>query len=209
MIRALWENWSKFAAFIAIAAAATFLVGYYSHEMLVPPAQPSPADGGGGGGGGGVNYYQAVAQYQIQFERLDNQLTRYSAGIDGDIDKLRLRQQVLNSALSVLSAEPARTAFVAAGIPSYREAMEKLAEFTRELGLLLKAVQAHPESAARLAGRIDQMRDTVGALAAAAHFADKRRSEAALADFSEKRRMLYAGAMLLWALFVVAVGLLC
>lgn len=201
MIRALRENWSKFAAFIAIAAVATFLLGYYGHGMLAPPAQPSPANGGD------VDYYRQVDLYQIQLERLDNQLTRYGAGIDRDIDQLRLRHQKLDSGFRVLSAEPAHTAFLAAGIPSYRESMETLAELMRELDRGLKTVRSDPEEAARLAGRLDQMRDIVGALAASAHFSDARRREAALADFTEKRSMLYTGAKLLWAMFVAGVGL--
>lgn len=64
IIRALRENWSKFAAFIALAAGTTFLIAYFSQEMLAPPVQPLLADGGY------ADYYRAVAQYQLQLERL-------------------------------------------------------------------------------------------------------------------------------------------
>ncbi|MDM5182063.1 ATP-binding protein [Massilia sp. DJPM01] len=201
MIRLIRENWSKFAAFAAMAAVATTAMAYYSYGLLVSPAQLVATTGPNEG------YYWTVAQYQIQFERLDNQIVRYASGMDRNIEALKLRQQVLQSKFHVLSSESLLTDFFVKGVPMYRESVDKLGAFMAHVDKDLEALPKQQELVGRLVGRFDEMRDTVNELSNAVRFAEMKHREATLADFTEKRSKLFAFVMVLWGMFIGGIGL--
>lgn len=201
MIRLIRESWSKFAAFVAIAAVLTAAMAYYSYGLLVSPAQLVATTGPNEG------YYWTVAQYQIHFERLDNQVVRYASGMDRNVEALKLRQQVLQSKFHVLSSESHLTDFFIKGVPLYKESVGKLAAFMALVDQDLEVLQKQPELVGRLVGRFDEMRDTVNELSNAVRFAEMRHREATLADFTDKRSKLFAFVMVLWGMFVVGIGL--
>lgn len=201
MIRLIRENWSKFAAFAAIAAVATTAMAFYSYGLLVSPAQLVATTGPNEG------YYWTVAQFQIQFERMDNQIVRYASGMDPKIDALTLRQQVLQSKFHVLSSESLLTDFFVKGVPMYRESVDKLGDFMAHVDKDLEALPKQPELVGRLVGRFDETRETVNELSNAVRFAEMKHREATLADFTEKRSKLFAFVMVLWAMFIGGIGL--
>jgi signal transduction histidine kinase/CheY-like chemotaxis protein len=201
MIRLIRENWSKFAAFAATAAVLTAAMAYYSYGLLVSPAQLVATTGPNEG------YYWTVAQYQIHFERLDNQVVRYASGMDRNVEALKLRQQVLQSKFHVLSSESHLTDFFVKGVPLYKESVGKLAAFMALVDQDLEVLQKQPELVGRLVGRFDEMRDTVNELSNAVRFKEMRHREATLADFTDKRSKLFAFVMVLWGMFVVGIGL--
>lgn len=201
MIRLIREHWSKFAAFAAMAAVATTAMAYYSYGLLVSPAQLVATTGPNEG------YYWTVAQYQIQFERLDNQIVRYASNMDRNIESLKLRQQVLQSKFHVLSSESLLTDFFVKGVPMYRESVGKLGAFMTQVDKDLEALPKQPELVERLVGRFDEMRDTVNELSNAVRFAEMRHREATLADFTEKRSKLFAFVMILWGMFIGGISL--
>lgn len=201
MIQLIRENLTKFVAFLAISALATLLVGYYAYGLLVSTTQLEATTGTNEG------YYWTVAQYQIQFERLDNQIVRFAAKLDTNVDALRLRQQVLQSKYHILASQSALSGFHDSGVPLYRESVERLGSFMREVDTDIEALSARPETVSKLVGHFDDMRETVNALSNAVRFAETKHREATLADFMEKRSQLYASVMVLWGMFVVGFGL--
>ena len=201
MIQLIRENWSKFAALAALAAVATAAMAYHSYALLVSPAQLVATTGPNEG------YYWTVAQYQIQFERLDNQVVRYASGLDRNIEVLKLRQQVLQSKFHVLSSKSLLTDFFVKGVPMYTESVGKLGTFMALVDQDLEALPKQPELGGRLVGRFDEMRNTVNELSNAVRFAEMKHREATLADFTEKRSKLFAFVMVLWGMFVGGIGL--
>ncbi|NHZ99072.1 hybrid sensor histidine kinase/response regulator [Massilia sp. CCM 8734] len=201
MIRLIRENWSKFAAFSAVAAVATTGMAYYSHGLLVSPAQLDATTGPNEG------YYWTVAQYQIQFERLDNQIVRYATGMDRNVEALKLRHHVLQSKFHVLSSQSMLTDFFVQGVPVYRESVGKLGTFMDHVDKDLEGLSKQPELVGRLVGRFDEMRETVNELSNAVRFAEMRHREATLEDFTAKRSKLFAFVMVLWGMFIVGIGL--
>lgn len=184
-----------------MAAVATTAMACYSYSLLVSPAQLVATTGPNEG------YYWTVAQYQIQFERLDNQIIRYASGMDRNIEALKLRQQVLQSKFHVLSSESLLTDFFVKGVPVYRESVDKLGAFMVHVDKDLEALPKQPELVGRLVGRFDEMRDTVNELSNAVRFAEMKHREATLADFTEKRSKLFAFVMVLWGMFILGIGL--
>ena len=201
MIQLIRENWSKFATLTALAAVATAAMAYHSYGLLLSPAQLVATTGPNEG------YYWTVAQYQIQFERLDNQVVRYASGLDRNIEVLKLRQQVLQSKFHVLSSESLLTDFFVKGVPMYTESVGKLGTFMALVDQDLEALPKQPELSGRLVGRFDEMRNTVNELSNAVRFAEMKHREATLADFTEKRSKLFAFVMVLWGMFVGGIGL--
>lgn len=184
-----------------MAAVATVAMAYYSYSLLVSPAQMVATTGPNEG------YYWTVAQYQIQFERLDNQVVRYASGLDRNIEALKLRHQVLQSKFHVLSSDSSLTDFFVHGVPMYKESVGKLGAFMASVDKDLDALVTNPELVGRLVGRFDNMRDTVNELSNAVRYAEMKHREATLADFKEKRSKLFAFVMVLWEMFVSGIGL--
>jgi signal transduction histidine kinase/ActR/RegA family two-component response regulator len=200
MMALVRANWAKFVAFLVVSLAATGVMGYYSYGLLVSPTQLVATTGPNEG------YYWTVAQYQIQFERLDNQIMRYAAKLDTNVDTLRLRQQVLQSKFHILASQSELTAFFVNGVPLYRESVDKLGAFMSEIDGDIASLKTNPAAVNKLVGRFDEMRDTINGLSNAVRFAEMKHREATLADFTDKRSKLYASVMVLWAMFVVGIG---
>lgn len=202
MIALIRENWARFVVFLAISIVATGIIGYYSYGLLVAPT-PSVATSGPKEG-----YYWTVAQYQIHFERLDNQIVRFASGLDTNVDTLKLRQQILQSKYQILASQSTLTAFFVNSVPLYRESVDKLGTFMADVDADIELLRARPATVSKLVGRFDEIRDTVSTLSNAVRFAEMRQREEILADFNDKRSKLYALVMVLWGMFLVGVGLL-
>lgn len=202
MIALIRENWAKFVVFLAISIVATGITGYYSYGLLVSPTQFIATTGPKEG------YYWTVAQYQIHFERLDNQIVRFASGLDTNIDTLKLRQQVLQSKYHILASQSTLTAFFVNSVPLYRESVDKLGTFMADADADIDLLRTRPATVSKLVGRFDEIRDTVSTLSNAVRFAEMKQREATLADFTDKRSKLYALVMVLWVMFLVGVGLL-
>lgn len=201
MIALIRENWARFVAFLAISIVATGIIGYYSYGLLVSPTQLGATTGPNEG------FYWTVAQYQIHFERLDNQIVRYASGLDTNVDTLRLRQQVLQSKYHILASQSDFTAFFVNGYPMYRESIGKLGTFMVDVDADIERLRTSPGTVSKLVGRFDDMRDTVNDLSNTVRFAEMKHREATLADFTDKRSKLYAFVMVLWGMFVAGIGL--
>jgi signal transduction histidine kinase len=201
MIRQMKKNWAKVVIFLTIFAAATFLVAHYSHALLVSPAQLASTVTHSD------NYSWSVAQFQVQFERMHNQVTRYASEMDHDPDALRLRYQVLRSKFQLMTSQSSLPNFTAKPVLHYRESLDRINQFMQELDLDIVNLKSNTQIVSRLVERFDEVRDIIDILSNAARSADLLQREAMLADFSEKRRTLYFGVMVLWAMFVVGVAL--
>lgn len=201
MIRLIRENLTQFLVFIAVSVLATTLMGHYAYGLLVSPSQLAATSNPNEG------YYWAVAQYQIQFERVDNQIVRFAAKLDHNVEALHIKQQVLQSKFHSLVSESAETAFLDGGAPQYRESMERLSSFMRDVDADIEALSSRPETVNKLIGRFEEMRETINALANSVRFAEMKYREATLSDFKEKRSQMFATVMALWGMFIVIIGL--
>ena len=195
------ENWSKFTAFAAIAAVATVAIAWYSYGLLVSPAQLVTTRGLN------ESYYWTVAQYQIQFERLDNQVIHFASGTDPNIEAIKLRHQVLHSKFNVLTSDLFLTEFFVKRVPAHKDSVDKLRTFMAHVDNDLEVLSTKPELAGQLVGRFDEMRGNLDELSNAVRFAEMKHREATVADFTEKRSKLFATVMVLWAMFIGGLGL--
>lgn len=199
MIRFLRENWKAITAYLATVSVATAVVTYYSYRLLLWPEQGLSTTGPYEG------YYWTVAQYQIQFERLDDQAVRYAAGLDRDLDKLVQRQQVLQSKYNVLSSQSQLTKFFAS-VPQYKESVEKLGQFMAQSERDIDLIEKDPQQISNLVAHFDAARDIVIDLSNAVRFAEIQHREATQADFLEKRSRLLASWMALWAILNLCIA---
>jgi signal transduction histidine kinase/CheY-like chemotaxis protein len=200
MISLIKKNWPAFALLLAISTVATVLMAYFSHGLLVGPSQPDAAVAQNRG------VYWTVAQYQIQFERMDNQIVLYAAGIDRNIDRLRLQQRGLQAAYRDLTSVDSATS-LATTVPQYRRTFDALSAFMRDLDKDVIILRTRPELISSTVVRFDEARRNVSAVAEAIHIADVKHRESIMSDFSAKRSKLYASIMALWITFVLGIAL--
>lgn len=199
MMRLLRENWKAVAAYLTAVLLASGVVAYYSYSLLLSPEQVLATTGPYEG------YYWTVAQYQIQFERMDDQAVRYAAGLDRDLDKLIDRQHVLQSKYNVLSSQSQLTKFFSS-VPQYQESVEKLGQFMAQADKDLGQVQHDPQLIHQLISHFDDMRETVIDLANSVRFAEIKHREQTQSDFLEKRRKLLISWMVLWGILNLCIA---
>ena len=199
MMRFLRENWKAISIYLATVSAATVVVAFYSYSLLLSPEQVLSTTGPYEG------YYWTVAQYQIQFERLNDQAVRYAAGLDRDLDRLLQRHQVLQSKYNVLSSQSQLTKFFAT-VPQYKESGEKLGAFMAQIDKDMEQIQKDPRLIRKLVADFDHARDIVIDLSNAVRFAEIKHREVTQADFLEKRRRLLVSWMALWAILNLCIA---
>lgn len=195
----LRENWKAVSTYLVIALLASGVVAYYSYSLLLSPQQVLATTGPYEG------YYWTVAQYQIQFERMDDQVIRYATGLDRDFDKLRDRQNVLQSKYNVLSSQSQLTKFFTT-VPQYQEFVEKIGQFMAQADKDIEWVQRDPQYITNLIVHFDDMREPIIDLANAVRFAELKHREETQADFLEKRHRLLVSWMALWGILNLCIG---
>jgi signal transduction histidine kinase/ActR/RegA family two-component response regulator len=199
MIRFLRENWKAITAYLASVSVATVVVAYYSHSLLLSPEQALSVTGPYEG------YYWTVAQYQIQFERMDDQAVRYATGLDRDLDKLLQRQQVLQSKYKVLSSQSRLTKFFTT-VPQYEESVARLGGFMAQADKDIALIQKDPQRIAQLIEHFDKARETVIDLSHAVRDAEIKHREDTQAQFIKKRKKTIASWLILCALLGACLG---
>ncbi|SDD77738.1 ATP-binding response regulator [Paraburkholderia lycopersici] len=201
-MRGPWRRLLQALIWVAALAPPVVAVGYLLYANLLNPQVVQRLTGNYDG------LYWDAAQLQIAYARFESQLLMYADGIDRDLDKVRLRYEVLRSKLNVmkgstrsLEASPGLAkrqdddlAILDATISPFEAEIATLAEYPERAGPMLTALDLH----------WTQVTD----LALNRRFADITEREAIRHDFIAKRRELFAAGLVLLVLSAAAAVLL-
>ncbi|MCP3727393.1 ATP-binding protein [Paraburkholderia sp. CNPSo 3272] len=183
---------------MAALAPPVVAVGYLLYANLLNPQVVQRITGNYDG------LYWDAAQLQIAYARFESQLLMFADGIDRDLDKVRLRYEVLQSKLNVMKGstlsldstpglkgrQDADLAILAATISPFEAEIATLAD--------------NPERAVPMLMALDLHWTQVTDLALNRRFADVTEREAIRHDFIAKRRELFASGLVLLVLSAAA-----
>ncbi|KND55917.1 periplasmic sensor hybrid histidine kinase [Candidatus Paraburkholderia kirkii] len=194
--RRLW-----YAALIALAVAPPIgAVGYmlYSgllaretHKLVLP-----------------YDVYWDAAQFQIAYERFENQVLLYRNGIDEDADAVRASYRLLRARLMQVSETSGLSEGHEALFNRQREILRQLQTALASIQSDVEGLQAEREHTLRVIGVLRQNAPVVAELASGRRLMDVAEREAIVRDFDAKRRYLILGGILLGLLSAAATLLL-
>jgi len=190
--------------FVALAPPVV-AVGYLMYANLLTPRVIQRLTGNYDG------LYWDAAQLQISYGRFENQLLRYADGIDRDLGKLRLRDQLLESKLNVVHGSMRSVDGSSALAPLSLRQHADLAQLTATVAAIapqLDALADDPARARAIAAALSERWPAVNDLALSRRFADVTEREAIRRDFIAKRRELLAAGLALIVLCAAAAVML-
>jgi len=187
---------------VAALAPPVVAVGYLLYANLLNPGVVQRLTGNYDG------LYWDAAQMQIAYARFESQLLIYADGLDRDLDKVRLRYEVLQSKLNVMKS----TTHKLANKPDLMKRQQAdlaaihdtIAPFDAEIATLAE----NPERAVPMLMALDTQWTQVTDLALSRRFADVTEREDIRRDFIAKRRELFAAGLVLLMLSAAAAVLL-
>ncbi|CAL8476510.1 hybrid sensor histidine kinase/response regulator [Caballeronia sp. S22] len=194
--RRLW-----YAALIALAVAPPIgAVGYmlYSgliaretHRLVVP-----------------YDVYWDAAQFQLAYERFENQVLLFRNGIDEDADGVRASYRLLRARLKQVSESTGLSDGHEALLNRQREIQRQLQTALDSIQSDVEGLQAEHQHTLRVIGVLRQNAPAVAELASGRRLMDVAEREAIVRDFDAKRRYLIYGGILLGLLSAAATVLL-
>ncbi|HAT33730.1 MAG TPA: hypothetical protein DCW29_23675 [Janthinobacterium sp.] len=157
----------------------------------------------------GRRNYDALAQFQISFERMGNLALRHSTGMDPEPARMILQYRMLQAQFAEFSG-PAGNDGVSddALAPDFRSNLLALGGFMQELVTELPKVQNDPAGMAGLVRSFEKMRKPVEQMTQAVRNFEHSHSIAGANHVTVLRRSMYVSGLLLWANFSVWVMLL-
>jgi two-component system, sensor histidine kinase len=187
---------------VVALAPPVVAVGYLLYANLLNPNVVQRLTGNYDG------LYWDAAQMQIAYARFESQLLIYADGIDRDLDKVRLRYDLLQSKLNVMKGST-RTLASKPGLMMRQQADlhaidVAIAPFDAEIATLAE----NPERAVPMLVALDTHWTQVTDLALSRRFADVTEREGIRRDFIAKRRELFAAGLVLLMLSAAAAVLL-
>jgi signal transduction histidine kinase/ActR/RegA family two-component response regulator len=157
-------------------------------------------------------FYWDGAQFQIAYGRFANQILLYRSGIDADTDEIRLRFEVLESKLAIVTASTAMLSDTDSDTGTLRNRQQ---EILRQLDVALGSIESDIGGLKKDSGRtlkiigvLRQNQDAVNELANGRRVVDVAERDYIVRDFVSKRRYLFAAGMLLALLSMVATAML-
>jgi two-component system, sensor histidine kinase len=143
--------------------------------------------------------YWTVAQYQIAFGRLREELRIAASGGDANAAMLDLRVDILRSRTNILTERSELTAYYST-IKGYREATERLAAFSQTVLPLVARAGRDPARAAALLDAFDDHEATVLSLANEVRLEEMRARELSLEGVLVRRRVVITILGIAWVL---------
>lgn len=143
--------------------------------------------------------YWTVAQYQIAFGRLREELRIAASGGAVDAAMLDLRVDILQSRTNILTERSELTAYYST-IKGYREAADRLAIFGQTVLPLVARAGRDPARAAALLGSFDDHEGTVLSLANEVRLEEVRARELSLEGILIRRRVVITILGVAWVL---------
>ncbi|AMM17927.1 hybrid sensor histidine kinase/response regulator [Burkholderia sp. PAMC 28687] len=153
-------------------------------------------------------FYWDGAQFQIAYGRLGNQILLYRSGIDANVDEVKLRYEILESKLAIVTASTAMLADREALRSRQQEILRQLDAALESIEPDIDALSADSAHTLRVIGVLRQNQDAVNELANGRRIVDVAERDYIVRDFVSKRRYLFAGGMLLALLSMVATAML-
>jgi signal transduction histidine kinase/ActR/RegA family two-component response regulator len=185
---------------VAALAPPVVAVGYLLYANLLNPQVVQRITGNYDG------LYWDAAQFQIAYARFQSQLLIYSDGIDRDLDKVRLRYDLLASKLNVMKGS---TRELPPALMRRQEAdLAILDAIISPLDDQIEGLTEDPTRAAPMLKALDEHWTQVTDLSLNRRFADVSEREAIRRDFIAKRRELFAAVLVLLVLSAAAAVLL-
>jgi len=183
---------------MAALAPPVVAVGYLLYANLLNPQVVQRIAGNYDG------LYWDAAQLQIAYARFESQLLMFADGIDRDLDKVRLRYEVLQSKLNVMKGST-QSLDAAHGLRKRQDADlaildATISPFEAEIAML----EDNPGRAVPMLMALDLHWTQVTDLALNRRFADVTEREAIRHDFIAKRRELFASGLVLLVLSAAA-----
>lgn len=202
MTRPWWRRiW--YAALIAIAIAPPIgAVAYMLYTGLLVKQTPLQ---------GVVSYdsfYWDAAQMEIAYERLANQVLLYRGGIDSEADEVRLRYEILESKLNIVSVSTQMLVGHEALRNRQEEILRQLSNALSSISSDVDTIDQDPQRTLRITGVLRQNLAAVTELSNGRRMVDVAERESIVRDFEAKRRYLIYGGILLALLSAAATTLL-
>ena len=202
MTRPWWRRiW--YAALIAIAIAPPIgAVAYMLYTGLLVKQTPLQ---------GVVSYdsfYWDAAQMEIAYGRLANQVLLYRGGIDSEADEVRLRYEILESKLNIVSVSTQMLVGHEALRNRQEEILRQLSNALSSISSDVDTIDQDPQRTLRITGVLRQNLAAVTELSNGRRMVDVAERESIVRDFEAKRRYLIYGGILLALLSAAATTLL-
>ncbi|CAB3797356.1 Sensor histidine kinase RcsC [Paraburkholderia caffeinitolerans] len=187
---------------IAALAPPVVAVGYLLYANLLNPNVVQRLTGNYDG------LYWDAAQMQIAYARFESQLLIYADGLDRDLDKVRLRYEVLQSKLNVMKGSTRELAGKADLMRRQHDDLAAIDAAIEPFDAEIDTLAENPERAVPILMALDTHWTQVTDLALNRRFADVTEREDLRRDFIAKRRDLFAAGLVLLMLSAAAAVLL-
>ncbi|WP_321844898.1 ATP-binding response regulator [Paraburkholderia bannensis] len=187
---------------IVALAPPVMAVGYLLYANLLNPKVVQRLTGNYDG------LYWDAAQMQIAYARFESQLLIYADGIDRDLDKVRLRYEVLQSKLNVMKGSTRTLATMPSLMKLQQQDLAVIDATIASFDAQIATLAEKPERAVPMLTALDTHWTEVTDLALNRRFADVTEREGIRRDFIAKRRELFAAGLVLLMLSAAAAVLL-
>jgi len=187
--RLRWKLVVSIATLTALFASATYSLHFLDKTVW---QAAGPQEG----------YYWAVAQYQIAFHRMREELRAEAAGEPIDRDRLALRTDILESKGRILTAPSELTDFFKK-VEGYSAAASDIAAFQDRVIPKLHDPAFARESAVQVLPEFERMEDMVVRLANAVRLEEIRGREATMGGLLQRRMLLWIVLSASWAMLIV------
>lgn len=190
------------AIWVAALAPPVVAVGYLLYANLLNPKVVQRLTGSYDG------LYWDAAQLQIAYARFESQLLIYADGIDRDVDKVRLRYELLQSKLNVMKGSTRALAATPRLMKRQEADLAVLDATISPFESQIASLEAYPWRAAPMLTALDSHWAQVTDLALSRRSVDVSERESIRRDFIAKRRDLFVAGFLLLVLSAAAAVLL-
>ncbi|WP_413184798.1 hybrid sensor histidine kinase/response regulator [Paraburkholderia sacchari] len=187
---------------MAALAPPVVAVGYLLYANLLNPNVVQRLAGNYDG------LYWDAAQMQIAYARFESQLLIYADGLDRDLDKVRLRYEVLQSKLNVMKGSTRELADRPDLMRRQHDDLAAIDVAIAPFDAEIDTLADNPERAVPMLMALDTHWTQVTDLALNRRFADVTEREGMRRDFIAKRRDLFAASIVLLMLSAAAAALL-
>ncbi|MCG5077762.1 hybrid sensor histidine kinase/response regulator [Paraburkholderia tagetis] len=187
---------------VAALAPAVVAVGYLLYANLLNPNVVQRLTGNYDG------LYWDAAQMQIAYARFESQLLIYADGLDRDLDKVRLRYEVLQSKLNVMKGSTRELAGKTDLLKRQHTDLAAIDIAIAPFDAEIETLADNPERAVPMLMALDTHWTQVTDLALSRRFADVTEREGIRREFIAKRRELFAAGLVLLMLSSAAAVLL-
>ncbi|WP_063744680.1 ATP-binding response regulator [Paraburkholderia oxyphila] len=187
---------------VAALVPPVVAVGYLLYANLLNPNVVQRLTGNYDG------LYWDAAQMQIAYARFESQLLIYADGLDRDVDKVRLRYEVLQSKLNVMKSTTRKLANKPELMKRQQADLAAIHAAIVPFDAEIATLTENPERAVPMLMVLDAQWAQVTDLALSRRFADVTEREGIRRDFIAKRREMFAAGLVLLMLSAAAAVLL-